>query len=532
MFGEDKRNLLIAIGVIFVILVGWQFLMPALFPSDERPRRVVEQREPGTAPPSLDQAAPEMTTGADAPDQAQLRQAGIDSPRITIESRRLSGSIARLGGRIDSVTLLDYHETADEESPNIVLFQPRDAARPFFADFGWISAAGGIALPQPDTLWDADRATLSPGRPVTLHWDNGAGLSFTRKIAVDDDFVFTVTQSVRNTTAAPIALAPYSRIARFSDATESILPFKPLFIFQDGALGIFGEDYQEADYDDMRDAYDAQVKNPRAGADYRYESTGGWMGLTDKYWLVALIPDQATLTPRQLRVRAGRRRAGRLLPDHIRGRAAHSKSEADCLAHLAPLHRRQGDQPPRPLRGRAGGGPPGPRRRLRAGVVPVEADVLRHRLLQQGHRQFRRRHPAADDLRAGAAVPVGQQGLRVHEPDAQAPAGDDPPARALQGRQAADEYGADEALPGAESQPGRGLPAAGGADSGVLRPLLHAVRHHRDAPCALLRLDRRSLGAGSDDLHHCIRVPRLAGRRSSCWSASGRSSSARPCGSR
>ena len=294
MFGEDKRNLIIAIGVIFVILVGWQFLMPALFPSDERPRRVAEQREPGTAPPSLDQAAPEMTTGADAPDQAQLRQAGIDSPRITIESRRLSGSIARLGGRIDSVTLLDYHETADEESPNIVLFQPRDAARPFFADFGWITAAGGIALPQPDTLWDADRTTLSPGKPVTLHWDNGAGLSFTRKIAVDDDFVFTVTQSVRNTTAAPIALAPYSRIARFSDATESILPFKPLFIFQDGALGIFGEDYQEADYDDMRDAYDAQVKNPRAGADYRYEATGGWMGLTDKYWLVALIPDQTT----------------------------------------------------------------------------------------------------------------------------------------------------------------------------------------------------------------------------------------------
>ena len=135
MFGEDKRNLFIAIGVIFVILVAWQFLMPALFPSDERPRRVVEQREPGTAPPSLDQAAPEMTTGADAPDQAQLRQAGIDSPRITIESRRLSGSIARLGGRIDSVTLLDYHETADEESPNIVLFQPRDAARPFFRRF-------------------------------------------------------------------------------------------------------------------------------------------------------------------------------------------------------------------------------------------------------------------------------------------------------------------------------------------------------------------------------------------------------------
>ena len=288
--GEDKRNLLIAIGVIFVILLGWQFLMPALFPTDERPRRVTEQPAPGTAPPSLDQVAP--GAGEDVTAQAELRQASIDSPRIMIESPRLSGSIARLGGRIDSITLLDYREEADEDSPNIVLLQPRDSVRPYFADFGWITAAQGIALPQPDTLWAADKSTVAPGRPVTLRWDNGAGLQFTRKIDIDENFVFTVTQSVLNTTGGPLALTPYARIARFSDATESILPFKPLFIFQDGALGVFGEDYRDADYEDMRDAYDARVENPRGGVDYRYEATGGWMGLTDKYWLVALIPDQ------------------------------------------------------------------------------------------------------------------------------------------------------------------------------------------------------------------------------------------------
>ena len=290
MFGEDKRNLFIAIGVIFVILVGWQFLMPALFPQDERPRRVAERPVAETA--IGDRAAPGAEAAAAAAER--LRQAGIDSPRVEIESSRLRGSIARLGGRIDSVTLLDYHETADEESPNIVLLSPRDAVRPYFADFGWHADREGVALPAPDTLWSADRSTLSPGRPVTLQWDNGAGLSFTRKIAIDEDFVFTVTQSVRNTTTAPLALTPYSLVARFSDATESILPFKPLFIFQDGALGVFGEDYHEADYDDMRDAYDARVDNPRARGEYRYEATGGWMGLTDKYWLVALIPDQET----------------------------------------------------------------------------------------------------------------------------------------------------------------------------------------------------------------------------------------------
>ena len=289
MFGEDKRNLFIAIGVIFVILVGWQFLMPALFPQDERPRRVAERPVDGTAIGDRAASVAEAAAAAE-----RLRQAGIDSPRVEIESSRLRGSIARLGGRIDSVTLLDYHETADEESPNIVLLSPRDAVRPYFADFGWHADREGVALPAPDTLWSADRSTLSPGRPVTLRWDNGAGLAFTREIAVDEDFVFTVTQSVRNTTAAPLALTPYSLIARFSDATESILPFKPLFIFQDGALGVFGEDYHEADYDDMRDAYDARVDNPRARGEYRYEATGGWMGLTDKYWLVALIPDQET----------------------------------------------------------------------------------------------------------------------------------------------------------------------------------------------------------------------------------------------
>ena len=290
--GEDKRNLLIAIGVIFVILVGWQFLMPALFPPDERPRRVAEQ--PFGEPRFGDQAVLDAAPGVEAPEAEGMRQAGIDSPRIVIDSPRLSGSIARLGARIDSITLLDYREEADENSPNIVLLQPRDAVRPYFADFGWITAAESVALPQSDTLWDADKPTLAPGRPVTLRWDNGAGLQFTRKIDIDENFVFTVTQSVRNTTGAPLALTPYARIARFSDATESILPFKPLFIFQDGALGVFGEDYRDADYEDMRDAYDARVANPRAGAEYRYEATGGWMGLTDKYWLVAVIPDQQT----------------------------------------------------------------------------------------------------------------------------------------------------------------------------------------------------------------------------------------------
>ena len=166
-----------------------------------------------------------------------------------------------------------------------MLLSPRDAAQPYFADFGWITPAEGIALPAPDTLWSADSSMLSPGSPVTLRWNNGAGLSFTREIAIDDDFVFSVTQSVRNDTAAPLALTPFSRIARFSDAAESILPFKPLFIFQDGALGVFGGDYHDADYDDMRDAYDAGVENPRRAAiTVTRPPAAGWGSPTSTGW--------------------------------------------------------------------------------------------------------------------------------------------------------------------------------------------------------------------------------------------------------
>lgn len=292
MFGEDKRNLVIAIAAIFVILVGWQFLMPVLFPPDERPARVADAPSPDALPAERVTVEAVPGDGPEAP--AQARQAGIDSPRVAIDSPRIQGSISRLGGRIDSVTLRGYHETADEESPEIVLLSPRDAARPYFADFGWASTGDDVALPRADTLWEADRAVVDAGRPVTLRWDNGAGLSFTRRIAIDDGFVFTVTQSVRNETAAPIDLVPFSRIARFSTSSESMLPFKPLFLFQDGALGVFGGDYHEADYEDMLDAYDALGRNPRALDEYRYQASGGWLGMTDKYWLVALIPDQET----------------------------------------------------------------------------------------------------------------------------------------------------------------------------------------------------------------------------------------------
>ena len=291
MSREDKRNLVIAIAAIFVLLIAWQFLMPVLFPPDERPRRTVEQIEPATADGL---GAAQVQAGADTGADARMRQAGTESPRVAIDSPRLYGSLSLLGGRIDSVTLRDYRETAEDDSPEIVLLSPRDAERPYFADFGWAGADEGLALPEPDTLWSASRGTVTTGSPATLTWDNGEGLVFTRHIAVDEGFVFTVTDSVRNETDRSLELVPYSRVARFSTGSDSGLPFKPLFIFEDGALGVFGDDYREADYEDMQEAYEAARPNRRRNDEYRYAAESGWLGLTDKFWLVALIPDQET----------------------------------------------------------------------------------------------------------------------------------------------------------------------------------------------------------------------------------------------
>ncbi len=300
MFTQDKRNLIIAVAAIFVILLAWQFLMPVLFPPDERPRAVVQQTTTDGVPadqvtvtqPSdaVDAPGAGVAEGTPSIGDEATRQALAESPRLMIDSARLAGSISLVGGRFDAITLKDYRETADEESPEIELLAPRDSERPYFVDFGWVSGADSVSLPESGTLWTADREVLTTEKPVTLTWNNGAGLAFTRRIAVDDQFAFSVTQEVRNTSAAPIELAPFARIARFTVPSSTL--FKPLWIFEDGALGVLGEDYVEGDYEDLQDAFWARQDNPNLPPQFRHDVTSGWMGITDKYWLVALIPEQ------------------------------------------------------------------------------------------------------------------------------------------------------------------------------------------------------------------------------------------------
>ena len=200
------------------------------------------------------------------------------SPRVRLDTPSLVGSINLKGGRIDDLRLKKYHQSVDPKSPIITLLSPVGARDAYFAEAGWAPAAGAkVKVPGPQTLWKApDGAELKPGQPVVLEWDNGAGLIFRRAFMVDENYMFTVTQTVENRTGKPVTLFPYARVQR-----HGIPPLQGYFVLHEGLVGVLDGDLKEVKYKDLTkdDAKPVEA-----------DSTGGWLGITDKYWAVTVIP--------------------------------------------------------------------------------------------------------------------------------------------------------------------------------------------------------------------------------------------------
>ena len=197
------------------------------------------------------------------------------SPRVKIKTSRLNGSVSLRGGLIDDLSLIDYNNTLDEDSGNIILFSPNDSTNAYFATYGW-SGNSNQKLPDSKSLWSTDGNILSEASPLTLRWDNGAGLVFVRTYQIDSNYMFTITQSVENNTESDVTLYPYGLIKRHG--TPETTGF---YILHEGPLGVFNEQLLEVDYDDIQEKREIKEK-----------TTGGWIGITDKYWLAALIPNQ------------------------------------------------------------------------------------------------------------------------------------------------------------------------------------------------------------------------------------------------
>ena len=271
----DQRNLIIAIAASVAIMLGFEFLFPK--PVAPPPQQqAAQQRTDGSPAPMAGQVP--MPGQMPAPSQAMARAQAIQSSaRVRIDTPSLHGSIALKGGLIDDLTLVSFHETPDPKSPEIVLLSPPGTAQSFFVETGWVASGSTIPVPGPETVWTrAGQGPLTPDSPLTLNWDNGQGLRFTRTYRVDRNYMFTIDQKVENVGEAPVTLLPYSLISRgYRPKTEDF------YILHEGPMGVLQGRLKEFSYDDIDDAGTIQDR-----------TTGGWLGITDKYWLTALIPDQ------------------------------------------------------------------------------------------------------------------------------------------------------------------------------------------------------------------------------------------------
>ncbi|MEO9529628.1 membrane protein insertase YidC [Roseibium sp.] len=287
---SENRNTILAIVLSLIVLLGWQYFIAGPQMDRQQAELLAEQEASrAVAGGNVNPDAPQPLTsaqGGDAAAPAAGQQAAFASrdqalaatDRVTIDTPSLEGSVNLKGGRFDDLRLKDYHETVDKSSPTIALFSPSGSPNPYYTDYGWVADPGAdVALPGPETVWSAqDGARLTPETPLTLTWDNGAGVTFTRTYSVDDDYMFTVAQSVENNGSADVTLYPYGLIAR-----KGIPETSGIWILHEGLLGVFGEEgLSEVDYSDVEEEgtiRPAKVDN-------------GWLGITDKYWAATLIP--------------------------------------------------------------------------------------------------------------------------------------------------------------------------------------------------------------------------------------------------
>lgn len=284
---NDQRNLILAIALSIAILLGFQYFYEK--PRMEQQKQLAAQQAaqaelsvakpvPGAIPggPTLPGQVPGTVSELTKDRVALVAEQVAAGARVKIDTPSLHGSINLLGGRIDDLTLATYHETPDPKSAEIVLLAPAGTPQAYYAEFGWVPEDRAIAIPSDKTLWTASGAALTPAQPLTLTWNNGQGLLFTRTVAVDANYMFTVTQTVRNTGAAPVRLMPYSLVSRSGTPQTS-----GYYILHEGPLGVFNGKLDEQKYEDVR----------KTGTIAK-DTTGGWIGITDKYWLVSLVPDQ------------------------------------------------------------------------------------------------------------------------------------------------------------------------------------------------------------------------------------------------
>jgi YidC/Oxa1 family membrane protein insertase len=287
---QDTKNLILAVALSVAVLVGWQYYfgMPLLETKKQSdvsaPMPSTASQEAAKTPATGSAALPQTVAGT----TVSREEALAASPRVTIDTPKLKGSISLTGGDIDDVSFKAYRETVDPKSPNIVLFSPDQTPNAYFARFFWLAAPGNtIALPTSTTVWKSNATVLTEKTPLELTWDNGQGFLFKRVISVDDNYMFTIADSVEATGSSSAVLIPYGGIERFNKPKVA-----GTYVLHEGFVGYLGDHgLAELTYDKADKADPLQGVSGK-GTQYK-AATGGFAGITDKYWAAALVPDQS-----------------------------------------------------------------------------------------------------------------------------------------------------------------------------------------------------------------------------------------------
>ncbi len=290
---DNNRNFYLTIALSVLIVAVWQYfyVMPRVEQQREAARieaeRAAEQQKTapaggaGQTPAAVPSAGTVPGQAAAVPDALTREAALKDSGRIQIDTPRLAGSVSLKGARLDDLVLKDYRVSVAKASGSVHLLNPAGLPEGYFVEVGFAGTPQSGAVPGPETIWTAPAgAKLTPQTPVTITFTNDKGLTFTREIAIDQDYMFTFTDTVANAGAAAVSVSPYGRITRSKKPDHAAA-----FVLHEGMLGVTGEEgLQEITFSALEESRQVQPG----------KSTDGWLGITDKYWAAALIPPAGT----------------------------------------------------------------------------------------------------------------------------------------------------------------------------------------------------------------------------------------------
>lgn len=267
---QHQRNFILAIALSLLAFAGWTYLSNRYLPAAAPPStKIVEGKQVALPTPESQASQPPKVH-----DRAIVLK---DSPRVAIATSHLAGSLNLKGARIDDLVLTTHRETIAKNSPPVRLLSPGGTPDAYFAQFGW--SGDGLMLPGPDTVWTANGTQLTASKPVTLSWNNGHGQIFQMVISVDENYMFSVRQSVANSGPGTITLKPYGLVSRVGMSKDP-----SSWTMHTGPIGAFnGTTDYSVSFKDL----------DKAGAPgTRFQTTGGWIGFGDKYWQTALVPTQ------------------------------------------------------------------------------------------------------------------------------------------------------------------------------------------------------------------------------------------------